>query len=325
MTIYQNPDHVSGILQQLYRLPLAKGDTVEGSGTHERTVDRKAEGSGEAKSKFGLFGIGADAAARLGSAVGDSSLDSTSGKTTSVWEYTQAYYLHIVRETLRENGLLRSISCLSDAKGLEVGELVEYTTEFTPDQTAVFLDILTPELVAEIVRYRIKRQAINGFDQWHNFEAQQAYVAKTEYRINAEVDLARAVALAVRTDFRSDGTREVFGHLVDTDEENAVTAITICDSSHFTVQDTDRIFDGRFTVLGKVTSGIALDRPALDRNKLLSFVPAEDVDRLMDQLNEKLDENMEEASEKGHPSFDFGLDSRVGGASFKVVPIAIYL
>ncbi|BCW06961.1 hypothetical protein NtRootA1_30990 [Arthrobacter sp. NtRootA1] len=90
VTIYQNPDYVSGILQQLYRQPLVKGNTLEEGGSHERSENRSVEGSGQIKGSVGWFGSGAEVAGKLAAAAGSADKDSTSGKRTSVWEYTQA-------------------------------------------------------------------------------------------------------------------------------------------------------------------------------------------------------------------------------------------
>lgn len=323
VTIYQNADHVSGVLQQLYRQPLVKADTIEDASAQERSGNRSVEGSAEGKGKIGWFGTGSEVAGKLAAAAGSNTLDSTTGKKTSVWEYTQAYYLHVLLESLRGFGMLRTISSLSDARGLEIGELVEYTAQFTPDQMAVFLDVLTPELVSEIVRHQVKQKAFDAFDEWDDFEAQQAYFAKTERRVQAKTELAAAVTRAVRTDFRSEGTQEFFGQLGT--DENTVTAITMCDRKYFTVEDTDRILDGKFTVLGKVADGVDQDRPALERNKLLSAIPPESLDALVGSMKGQLETGIKKAKMKGEMAFDPNLSARIEGSSFKVIPIAIYL
>lgn len=325
VTIYQNPDYVSGILQQLYRQPLVKGNTLEEGGSHERSENRSVEGSGQIKGSVGWFGSGAEVAGKLAAAAGSADKDSTSGKRTSVWEYTQAYYLHVVRESLRNFGLLHSISGLSEAEDLKVGDFVEFETEFVPDQMAVFLDVLTPELVSAIVRHQVKKQALEAFDgDWSDHEAREGYFEKTRMRVQTQTELAEAITSAVRTDFRSEGTKEFFGRLGSPDGE-AVTVITMCDRSFFTVEDSDRILDGRFTVLGKVTAEIDMDRPTLERNKLLSSIPPESIDKLMGKMKKQLDAGIADAKMTGAMAFEPKFSARVEGASLKVVPIAIYV
>jgi hypothetical protein len=302
------------------------GDTVEDAGTTEKSATRNVEGSGEVKGRVGWFGSNAEVAGKLAAAAGNAHKDSTSGKRTSVWEYTQAYYLHVVRESLRSFGLLRTVKNLADASQLKVGDFVEYTTEFLPDQMAVFLDVLTPELVSAMVRYQVKQSAMAAFEDedWGDFQARQAYFEKTNIRVQTQTELAEAVTRAVRTDFRSDETKEFFGRLGETDDD-AVTAITMCDRSNFTVEDSDRILDGRFTVLGKVTAGVDADRPTLERNKLLSSIPPKSIDTLIDKMKEQVDAGIAKAQISGEMAFDPKISARVEGASFKVVPVAIYI
>ncbi|XKH55533.1 hypothetical protein LG293_09675 [Citricoccus nitrophenolicus] len=323
VTIYQNPDHVSGILQQVFRSPLAREGTVEGAGGQETSTTLSAEGGVEGNANLGWLGSKFGVASKLAAAANNASTSTSAETRTSVWEYTQAFYLHIVRESLRDGGSLRSIASLADAQALKVGDLVEYTSEFAPDQMAVFLDVLTPELVSSIVRYQVKKRALEGFDDWGNFEARQAYFEKTAARIETETELAEAVTRAVRTDFRSDDTREFFGQLGEGD--NQVTAITMCDSNYFTVEDTDRILDGTFTVLGKVAAAVEEDRPTLERNKLLSSVPAESVDALVGTMMGEVEGAIDKAKMNGEVAFDLNLSARIDGASFKVIPIAIYV
>lgn len=111
---------------------------------------------------------------------------------------------------------------------------------------------------------------------------------------------------------------------VRTDGE-AVTVITMCDRSFFTVEDSDRILDGRFTVLGKVTAEIDMDRPTLERNKLLSSIPPESIDKLMGKMKKQLDAGIADAKMTGAMAFEPKFSARVEGASLKVVPIAIYV
>jgi hypothetical protein len=144
----------------------------------------------------------------------------------------------------------------------------------------------------------------------------------------AKADLARAVAEAVRVDFRSEKTREFYG-TIGTGEE-AVTAITICDNPHFVVDDEDRILDGRYTVLGKVTSPMVRDVPILGRNKVLDRLRPEMVDDAFKELRggankqaRKLEDRLSSEPEIGD-IFDTALASRIEGPSFQVVPVAIY-
>jgi hypothetical protein len=133
------------------------------------------------------------------------------------------------------------------------------------------------------------------------------------------------LAAAVRSDFRAEKTREFYGRV------NDVTAVTICDNEHFVVEDEDRILDGSFTVLGKVTSVGDVDVPMLSRNKVLDRIKPEVVDRLFGLLLETAGNQADDRislgdSEEMLPSevFDLELPSRIEGKSFKVIPIAVY-
>lgn len=94
----------------------------------------------------------------------------------------------------------------------------------------------------------------------------------------------RTVTTAVRADFGSDATREYYGTVGSGDD--TVTAVTICDAACFLIDDADRLLDGHFTVLGKVTSKVTHDVPVLARNKLLNRLDTEFVDAAFRQLRD---------------------------------------
>lgn len=359
ISIYQNPDHVDGLLQQAYQAPLITGEGRENR--REQTTQGETGGSGGGKAKvkgsvpsLGSIEAGISADFNRRRQEGDIHV----GATESSWVYTRAYYLHLVRAYLRNNGLLKAVAGKGDVAELQVGDFVEYQATFTPNQVAALLDILTPELVAKVTRSMVQAKLIEGFDEWHDFEAREGHVAKMERHIAAADEVARAITNAVRVDFRTDKTREFYGTVGTGDE--AVTVITICDNDHFTMSDEDRILDGHFTVLGKVSAPATEDLPILDRNKVLDRLNPAAVDAMVDTINQaltaqgtRLTSKINTDADRGDPNGDaiaddanYGddkqgrtplddlnpsdylrlhLESRVRGISIKVVPIAIYV
>lgn len=335
IAIYQQPDHVAGLLQQLYGQPLALGETREHSGEQESS-DRGARGGEVAaggKGKIPAIGqIEARVAANFTG--GRDARELASQRTVSEYVYSQAYYLYLVRAALQAEGLVRSIETTADAESLISGDFVEFEAEFKADQIAAALDILRPGLVAQITN-RLRMQAWTQSTDWGSYEDFQIATAKFKETLAADVSLATAVADAVRVDFRSDKTREYYGHIGGSPSD--LVAVTICDTEHFTVSDEDRILDGHFTVLGKVTEGTKSDRPILERNKLLDKLSPEVVDQLFEDLNSTVakgsravggnlpsGEDIDVGATTQTSPLNLSLDSRVYGKSFKVVPIAIF-
>ncbi len=104
---------------------------------------------------------------------------------------------------------------------------------------------------------------------------------------------------------------------------DGVTAVTICDSVHFTRDDHDRVLDGEFTVLGKVTSKVEYEVPVLDRNKVLNRISAEFPEEALDKLQDSATvENTLDRYSKD--ALNVELHAKIPGGSFKVLPVAIY-
>lgn len=331
IAIYQQAEHIAGLLQQL------DGPLLQAERRTQGRDDEATSSSGEGGEAHVDLQLGSPGVAKLDMGVGGR-LDGATGNkhlTTARRElefvYSQALYLHQVRSMLRSHGLLRTVLSLRDADGLSSGDFVEFQAKFAPDQVAAALDIMTPELVQQIVR-KIRTNTFTKITDFGNYEGLQQAMAKFKEKLEADLALASAITTAIKTDFRSDNTREYYGAVGK--GKSSLTAITICDADHFTVADVDRILDGRFTVLGKVSDGVEQDRPVLERNKLLDKFSPEAVDSAFASFNSTLDKGTSavegrlqaDAGEHGFSDnpLNFRLDSRISGSSFKVIPIAIF-
>lgn len=234
-------------------------------------------------------------------------------------------------DTLRSHGLIQPLTGRADAAALRSGDFVEFTARFDPSQLIALLDIVTPDLVRSITRKVTFDGQMKAFEGG-SVEAAQAFKLRLDSRVEAAGEIAHAIASALATDFRTTKTREFYGRIGE--DEDRVTAITMCDLSHFTIDDEDRVLDGQFSVLAKVTDGLAEDIPVLDRNKVLRRFQPEAVDALLSEFNEgtlaDLQQQAVAAAAKGQESmapdmFDFEIESRVAGPSIKVIPVAIYV
>lgn len=328
IAIYQNADHVAGILQQLERDALPTGHTWEQGS--DRTAGDK---SGTSRQTGFEAGIGTPSGPRLAAnrsksaSSSDESTDSLNTRSVRNFTYSQAYYLFAVRQQLSHRGLIQVVTCEADAKNLGTGDFVEFQASFRPNALHALLDILTPELVAAIAEYRVKSKAQEEFDVLSaTQEERQAFYELVYSKARTDADLAAAVTRATRADFRAEKTREFYGIIRD------VTAITILDNSHFVVEDEDRILDGTFTVLGKITSTLERDVPVLGRNKLLDRLNPELVDQWFQYLVEAAEKSVSVPPPQNDfdndlppASFDLTFPSRIKGPSFRVIPIAVYV
>lgn len=324
VVIYQQPDHVSGLLQQLYERPLVSTETMEASLDGET----KSQGLGSTSAKANLSGqvpgfgkAGFELGGTVGGGLDSRTLEST--RNTYEFVYSQAYYLHLVRKELLRCKLVRKIGRVQDAENLGPGSFVEFSASFRVEQSAAVLDVLNPNLVAAIYR-AVRMKNWSKSDGFASYDELQQNAAKFDKALELETELVRGIAEAVRVDFRSDKTREFYGDISD-----GLTAITICDEDNFTVADEDRILDGTFTVLGKVTEGVLNDRPVFSRNKLLDIVNPESIDSAFEEFNRVMQAGGESIEQKMSQDsnlspIDLSLSSRVDGASFKVIPIAVF-
>jgi hypothetical protein len=325
VSIYQNPDHIAGLVQQLFNQPLVTGETRE---------NESSEGSSRASDRSARADIGVEVAlptiGKVKGGVGGSTGSdkatavSTSSRSSQSFVYSQAYYLDLVRKSLRNEELIAPSSTKQEIRKLRVGDFVEYTAEFSAPVIPSLMDVLTPELVGAISEYQVRKSGRDGID-FGNFEKMKSAAAELDLKANSTRDLAVSVARALQADFRQETTREYYGTLTGL---KAVTAVTICDAERFVVGDADRILDGSYTVLGKVTSRARQGMPVFERNKLLSTLTPDAVDQMLDSAKKQLELATSDApfgQEHIDQLMEVQLHSRVPGLAFQVVPIAVFI
>ncbi|WP_336698620.1 DUF6414 family protein [Curtobacterium sp. USHLN213] len=321
-TIYQNSDQIAGILQQIFRQPLITDETRDTSADTGSDIGSDASASGDAAGKARIpFVGGAELGLHGQAGLKTSWTQNTGTASRQQFVYSQAYYLHLVREHLAEKGLLAKLATADGASALHPGAFVEYTTSFDPVELTLALDVISPELVDAVARYLVRRDYLSSFPEDGGHEARVQHAEKMEIESTAKGELARAITEAVKADTRQATTIEYYGRVAS---DPALTAITVCERTHFIIEDPDRLLDGTFTVLGKVIAPVATDVPTFGRNKLLRNLAPSALDAGIERLQELLGTAPEVGGTSPSDYVDLKLDSRVRGASLRVIPLAIF-
>jgi len=325
LSVYQNPEHVAGLVQQIFNAPLVTTVVVDTDQTDEAKKDTEVAASAEAKGdlKIPFTGgleaqVGANVSRSTGTAI------TTSSRSSQSFVYSQAYYLDLVRHALRDQGLLTDLSGVAAIDAMEVGSFVEFEATFRAPAFPSIMDVLTPDLVGAIVEFTTKRSGRDSID-FTDVAGLTAAVHELEMKATARKHLAASVTKALQADFRQEHTREYYGAITGVP---GVTAVTICDADRFLVQDEDRVLDGAFRVLGKVTSLPRPDMPVFERNKLLSQIAPDAVDKMLGQVKSQLESRtggLPIGQEQIDELMEVDLDSRVPGRAFQVIPIAIFI
>ncbi len=329
VTIYQNNNFVSGLLQQLAEFGLLT------TGEYEQTTNHDHEDNGGRSGNLGasaggvLPGIGS-ATANLGGNLQHLHRDSIEERQAnrSQYTFTQAYHLHLAQKKLEENGLVTRANSLSGVNRMNPGDFVVFSGPFLANEVGAILDVFSPRLIEAIVRYLGKSEASKLFETEENYELRKQHIHQRLAKANNDAEFAHEIASAVAADFRSDETREFYCTIGSGDD--IITMVTVCDQASFLTGDRDRILDGEFTVLGKVASRVGKDVPLLERNKLLRRLNPDLVDWMMKSLAELPKQSAISKIEVDGEGYqgeivDTNFTGRLRGASVKVLPIAIYV
>jgi hypothetical protein len=335
VVIYQNPIYVAGILQEMFDEGLI--ESREREQADKSTSEEASNTAGK-----GHFGVTvsiptvAEATGELGADRGNSrrSGQEAGNVNRTRYSYSDSYYLHIIRNALRQVRQVRYITGSSNTDDIATGQFVEFAASFCANEINTILDIATPDLVAATAAYLHERKGQKVINALSDID--KITVEWQKYKLEAEsrATFARAVTHAVRTDFRSNDTREFYGTIAR--DADPLTAITICDSAHFVAADHDRILDGEFTVLGKVISEPEQDVAVLDRNKVLSRIDPAFLETSLANLDIEAKAQAQAQGRgrgrgpgRGNATttehiIDTEFSATVAGTSFRVLPIAVY-
>lgn len=142
VSVYQNPDYVVGILQQMVQRGLLTVEEIER--THDaasaETSSKSARAETDAGANVGPLG-------RLSIAFGAEAVRGRDASTSSGdvlrqrIEYSQAYYLYLVRRLLDSDDRILRLNGLGDARDVEIGSFVEYQAQFAADEAGAIPDI----------------------------------------------------------------------------------------------------------------------------------------------------------------------------------------
>ncbi|WP_152442250.1 DUF6414 family protein [Rhodococcus ruber] len=324
--VYQNADFIGGLLQAVLNDGLARTGETEFVSGGDHSTSRESRGDGGAQLKGGVPGIG-EGALSLGGGGSRTTTETQNQGNTQRYQlsYDSALYLHRLQAALGES--IQNISNAVEPSEVQPGRLVTFTGRFQPDPLSTLLDLATPELVAQVAHFIAKKSSPIDFnsDNW-NLERVQAQWAEIDREAERRSALARTIAETLRTDFRRSSTLEFHCSIDDT-----LTAVVTCDAGNFVSEDTDRLLDGQFTVLGKVITTVEEDAPILRKNKFLRRLDTEWVQTLFDGLVDRMENAAHTVAdvavddEQAPPTIDLDFPAVIEGSSFAVLPIAIYV
>lgn len=317
LTIYRNDEFVAGLIQQIFNIGLPVDEIRETLQANATQRASEVAGHGNVSASYNAPFLPAAKGDVGGSYTGTNSGDARGEyKNHLTFQYTQANFLHNIRQQLHAQDLVATVSDIGSLEGVEVGHFVEFSATFEANELNSILDLATPDLVASITRWLAKKDQRAKFDYYYSqgHEEFQKFLQRSNMEAEARAEIAAAATQAVRQDFRNETTREYFGSVIGGTEEKRITAVTICDTEYFSSQDKDRILDGTFTVLGKVTEVLTESASILSRNKVLNRIQQPALDELNSQMG---------SSSDGKFNTQFKLDLQP--PIIKVIPVAIYV
>lgn len=293
LVIYQNEAFVDGLYQALHG---GKIDTSIVEDSKSKTKAGGVEITGGAN--VAVLGKGLKV-----NADGKGSVEAADGsKTTQTMSYSQAYYLHKVREQFHQNNAVKRLEKSGDFIDVASGDFIEFRATFEKNDLVSMLDMVTPQ-IGGVIGYMMYTKDKTGTD----FDQNQA---------NGQFELGKSVVEALHKEFRNETSSEYYGKLLDKQSKDVdITSVIICDKKFFANEDSDRILDGEFAVFGKVVSKSSNGLSKFERNKLLKRIKSEGKDWLVAKISEQKDLGK---------YIDTDISFDIEGNVLRVIPIAIY-
>lgn len=325
--IYQNSEFILGLLQGILQQGFI--ESIESETTVSSDIVTENGESGDkslsVEANAGLLKFAGDF--NKGDSNGHRQSDNNQKLSRSKYQFSPAYYFHYLHHELHKSGFVTELQTKASLNKLSPGQIVEFTAEFLPNEIDAILDIATPDLVSQITKYFLLEQNRKTLRDIDDFETLKHQRKLGELNASDAAQLAREVAKALRSDFRSSSTKEYYGEIKLKMDAPPITAVTVCDISHFTTADSDRILDGEFSILGKVISTPSLDRPILDKNKILNRIDPYFLEGIFDSISPSTQQRSLQIADETYDGtpFDLNFSATIPGKSFSLMPLAIYI
>ena len=325
-TVYRDDAQVGSMIQQGVEVGAA-AETRQTRSSSGKTTRHDEETRGGKGSAGVTVPAVAQASADFSKSSARGSTDESGGGLTdeTTFAHTAAGHLHRVLAALGGSSLLRTVARLQDARDVHPGDFVEFQATFRPNELATMLDVITPEMAAEIARTQKRAESLRQMDavEYSDFKG---WAEKRKYKEDSAADVARLVVRGIQADLRSNQTREYHARIEGT--RSPLTAVVVCEASAFITADPDRLLDGHFTVVGKVISPAVRDVSVFARSKLLARIRPESIDEIQHMLEGIMGSQTTDFA--GNDAtlgdvVDLHFPSRIEGLSFGVLPIAIYV
>ncbi|NKS77656.1 hypothetical protein GS539_17155 [Rhodococcus hoagii] len=109
---------------------------------------------------------------------------------------------------------------------------MEFSASFRANEVNAILDIATPELTSAVTRYLTRRAGTEELRTLGDVVDHTEIVRRreiSELEASDRAELASAVTMAIRADFRGDSTKEFYAKIGE--DENSFTAVTVCEGN----------------------------------------------------------------------------------------------
>jgi hypothetical protein len=328
VTIYRDNQLVVDLLQQGF----SRGFLTESSSSQSNsstTLDKRNSGK-KATASFkanatGIANINAGGSFDYGTGKDKTYTGSQSGEDKFL--HTEAFALHHIFNELQQANQIQQINQISDAQKVNVGDFVEFSATFRPNEVSSILDVFTPELTGEIAKNIARRATLKALEDPVPIDQMEQWKETRRLEESIKAETASLIIRGLINDLRSQATREYYATIPGHPE--ALTAVLACESSAFITADPDRVLDGQYRVFGKVISGTTQDASIFSRSKLLARIQPTTLNQISSIIQKSADMPIKNLSGGDMTTlgklFDLSLPSIIEGYSFNILPIAIYI
>ena len=328
VTIYRDNQLVVDLLQQGF----SRGFLTESSSSQSNsstTLDKHNSGKKATASLNanvpGIANVNAGGSFDYGTGKDKTYTGSQSGENKFL--HTEALALHHIFNELRQTNQIQQINQISDAQKVNVGDFVEFSATFRPNEVSSILDVFTPELAGEIAKNIARRATLKALEDPVPTDQMEQWKETRRLEESIKAETASLIIRGLRNDLRSQATREYYATILRDPE--ALTAVLACESNAFITADPDRVLDGQYRVFGKAISGTTQDASIFSRSKLLARIQPETLAQISSIIQQSADMPIKNLSGGDMTTlgklFDLSLPSIIEGSSFNILPIAIYI
>lgn len=336
ITIYHNKNKILELTQRL-NIGIIEEEKITASNNEEKNRNKGVNAAVDGKAKIPSI---ADVGSKLGVDLSSNTAKNSNFSSEYTRVFSEQYYLKHVIDLLSKDNSLNIVDDKQKIPNLKTGDFIIFKSSFVPNPVDSLFDSVSTDLIVSIINIltynKTKSEIEARFPGGITTDAKSEKIVekikeKNLESKNSKIELATSVYSILEQQFKNNNIEEIHGVL----NKNS-NVVLDCEHEWFNTNNSTQIYNGEYTIFGKVASQNQNSLSKFSSNKLLKITGEQELINLLTYLKTEFEKGLKQGDVK-NASIIFmsnileNISNNVlgvkntQGINYRVIPLAIYV